>query len=66
MLYNINMELLICILEDDMHEAGYEFVMTSTQSDEEAQHFYRAIGYFDCGELRLPEEPVELILRKNL
>ena len=52
--------------EDDMKNAGYKFVLTSTRSDEDAQHFYRAIGYHDCGELRLPDEPAELFLRKEL
>ena len=57
---------LMTRFEDDMREAGYSFVLTSTQSNEEAQYFYRAIGYLDCGELHLPEESVELILRKDL
>ena len=57
---------LMTRFEDDMRKAGFKFVLTSTQSNEEAQHFYRAIGYFDCGELRLPDEPDELILRKDL
>jgi len=28
---------------------GYVAVMTSTNSDEQAQHFYRKLGYKDCG-----------------
>lgn len=52
--------------EEDARTAGYKFVLTSTRSDEDAQHFYRAIGYRDCGELRLPDEPAELLLRKEL
>ena len=53
-----------------MKTKGYGLVMTSTQEDEEAQHFYRAIGYKDCGELKLPfpgyEQPTELIMGKAL
>ena len=56
--------------EEDMKNKGYGLVMTSTQEDEEAQHFYRAIGYKDCGELNLPfpgyEQPTELIMGKAL
>lgn len=56
--------------EKDMKARGYGLVMTSTQEDEEAQYFYRAIGYTDCGELNLPfpgyEQPTELILGKAL
>ena len=56
--------------EKDMKDKGYGLVMTSTQEDEEAQYFYRAIGYKDCGELNLPfpgyEQPTELIMGKAL
>ena len=57
---------LMIRFEEDARKSGYRFVLTSTQSNEDAQHFYRAIGYHDCGELRLPEETAELILRKDL
>lgn len=56
--------------ETDMISRGYDLVMTSTQSDEEAQHFYRKLGYKDCGGLTLAfpgyEQPTELILAKAL
>ena len=35
--------------ENDMKKQGYGMLMTSTQVDEEAQHFYRKLGYKDCG-----------------
>ena len=44
--------------------------MTSTQVDEEAQHFYRKLGYQDAGGLviRIPgyEQPMELFLVKDI
>jgi ribosomal protein S18 acetylase RimI-like enzyme len=56
--------------EKEMKAKGYGLVMTSTQKDEEAQFFYRAIGYTDCGALDLPfpgyEQPTELIMGKAL
>lgn len=56
--------------EQDMKARGYGMVLTSTQEDEEAQYFYRAVGYQDCGKLDLPfpgyEQPTELILGKSL
>ena len=56
--------------EQDMKTRGYGMVLTSTQEDEEAQHFYRTVGYQDCGKLDLPfpgyEQPTELILGKSL
>lgn len=45
---------------------GHDAVLTSTRSDEAAQHFYRRRGYTDAGALLLPGEPAELILRKQL
>ncbi|NLV92595.1 MAG: GNAT family N-acetyltransferase, partial [Firmicutes bacterium] len=41
-------------------------VMTSTQADEEGQHFYRKLGYRDIGGFVLPGEPLELIMIKEL
>ncbi len=56
--------------EREMKAAGFGLAMTSTQSDEAAQHFYRKLGYRDCGGLMLPfpgyEQPMELILAKAL
>ena len=52
--------------EDACRRAGYQLVLTSTLSNEEAQHFYRRLGYCDCGCLLLPGEPNELLLRKEL
>jgi GNAT superfamily N-acetyltransferase len=46
--------------------AGHTFVLTSTVAAETAQHLYRRLGYVDTGALLLPDEPTELILRKDL
>jgi GNAT superfamily N-acetyltransferase len=51
--------------EADMRALGYDTVLTSTQADESAQHFYRKLGYRDCGGLVMEDGgPMELILRK--
>ena len=59
---------LLAYWEADMKKAGYGMVMTSTQVDEEAQHFYRKLGYKDCGGFvpTVPgyEQPMELFLEK--
>ena len=56
--------------EQDMREQGYGLAMTSTQVNEEAQHFYRKLGYRDCGGfvVDIPgyEQPMELIMVKAL
>jgi GNAT superfamily N-acetyltransferase len=57
---------LVGFWEREMKAQGYRFVMTSTQSDEEAQFFYRRLGYTDRGALVLPDEPLEIIFYKNV
>lgn len=51
--------------ENEMALQGYPLVLTSTQADEQAQHFYRALGYEDCGCLILPTQATELFLKKS-
>ena len=56
--------------EADMGAAGLGMVMTSTQVDEAAQHFYRRLGYRDAGgfAVDIPRyaQPLELILIKKV
>ena len=52
--------------EKECLSAGYSLVLTSTQSDEGAQHFYRHVGYKECGSLILPGEVLEIIFCKQL
>ena len=58
--------LLVTEWEHIMKAKGYTLVLTSTQADEQGQHFYRAIDYRDAGVMLLPDEPSELILLKHL
>lgn len=57
---------LVYYWEKEMKKSGHNLVMTSTQSNEEAQHFYRKLNYKDSGGFTLPNEPLELILYKIL
>lgn len=56
--------------EKEMREIGYTMVMTSTQVDEQAQHFYRKLGYIEKGSLFLDntpfEQPQEMFMIKNI
>ena len=56
--------------EKDMKARGYGMLLTSTQVDEEAQHFYRKLGYKDCGGFVVDvpgyEQPMELFLVKGI
>ena len=56
--------------ENEMKLQGHKIVLTSTQVDEKAQHFYRKLGYQDCGGLLINDgdfkQPMELILRETI
>ncbi len=56
---------LVLTWERQMWELGYETVLTSTASNEYAQHFYEKLGYRAIGGFTLPGEPYELILAKS-
>ena len=57
---------LVEFWEAEMKEAGYRTVLTSTASDEYAQHFYQKLGYVAIGGFMLPGDPYEIILSKKL
>ena len=61
-------KLLMEHWEQDMKSRGYGMLMTSTQVDEDAQHFYRKLGYKDCGGFVVDvpgyEQPMEMIMIK--
>jgi GNAT superfamily N-acetyltransferase len=55
---------LIKYWENEMKQKGYENVLTSTQSNEEAQHFYRKMGYREIGGFKYFDDPYEIIFHK--
>jgi ribosomal protein S18 acetylase RimI-like enzyme len=57
---------VVLFWEDVMKQKGFKLVMTSTLANEEAQHFYRKLGYKDAGCLLLENEPLEIILTKKI
>ena len=52
--------------ESEMRKRGHDTVMTSTLSDEGAQHFYRKQNYKDSGSLLLEGEALEIIFTKKI
>lgn len=56
--------------EKDMKKQGYGMVLTSTRADENAQHFYRKLGYKDCGgfvvDIPAYAQPMELFFIKEI
>lgn len=59
----------IYAFERELKEEGFRALLTSTQTDEQAQFFYRAMGYEECGCLigdKLPEkQPMEMFFIKK-
>ena len=60
----------ILFWEAEMHDLGYAMVMTSTRVDEDAQHFYRQLGYVERGSIFLDgtplSQPQEMFMLKVL
>jgi GNAT superfamily N-acetyltransferase len=52
--------------ELNMKKQYFDRLMTTTQSDEEGQHFFRKIGYVDHGSFKYPNQAEELILFKDI
>jgi ribosomal protein S18 acetylase RimI-like enzyme len=57
---------LVKYWENFMKQYGYKNVLTSTQSNEEGQHFYRKIGYTEIGGFKFPRDPYEIIFHKEI
>jgi ribosomal protein S18 acetylase RimI-like enzyme len=57
---------VVLFWEYEMKQKGFNLVMTSTLANEEAQHFYRKLGYQDAGCLLLENQPLEIILTKMI
>lgn len=52
--------------EKDMRKLGFDVVITSTASNEYAQHFYHKLGYKTIGGFSLGDDPYEVILSKEI
>ena len=56
--------------EKEMRGFGYKMIMTSTRADEQAQHFYRKLGYIERGSISLDgtpfAQPLEMFMLKIL
>jgi len=57
---------LVDFWEEKMKQKGYKNVLTSTQSNEEAQHFYRKLGYKEIGGFKYFNDPYEIMFQKIL
>lgn len=52
--------------EDEMRKLGYNYVLTSTASDEFAQHFYIRLGYNSIGGFLPLGKTFQVILAKKI
>lgn len=56
--------------ETEMRSLGFKMIMLSTQVNENAQHFYRKMGYKDMGSIVMDiapyEQPLEMFMGKAL
>jgi len=52
--------------EAKMKALGYDMVLTSSQQNEFAQHFYVKLGYKAIGGFNLNDDPMEIIFAKNI
>src|SRR5687767_3856855 len=52
--------------ESEMAIQGFSLVLTSTQSDQTAQHFWRKLGYRDCGALTESDKPAEIFMQRQV
>lgn len=57
---------LVRYFEKEMKSNGFNIIMTSSLSNESAQHFYRKLNYKDSGSLILEDEALEIIFTKKL
>ena len=59
-------KLLVNFWENEMKNNGYKNVLTSTQSNEDAQHFFRKLGYTEIGGFKYFNDPYEIMFQKIL
>lgn len=57
---------LITFWEEQMRQKKYRCVMTSTASNETAQHFYKKLDYQHIGGFYYLDDPYEMIFLKKL
>ncbi len=53
------------LFEEELKLRGFGALLVSTQTDEDAQHFYRSTGYRECGCLVLENQPMEMFFIKS-
>ena len=47
-----------------MKDAGFDLLLASTGVDSDAQHFWRKMGYIDCGSLTVRDKAAEIFFQR--
>ncbi len=50
--------------EKQMSKRGFDLVLISTSADSDSQHFWRKLGYVDCGALTVRQKPAEVFFQR--
>ncbi|MBG07040.1 MAG: GNAT family N-acetyltransferase [Rhodospirillaceae bacterium] len=50
--------------EEEMRGRGFDLVITSTKANADAQHFWRKMGYVDCGVLTVRNKAAEVLFQR--
>lgn len=50
--------------EQQMADQGFDLVLISTGANADAQHFWRKMGYVDCGALTVRQKPAEVFFQR--
>lgn len=58
--------ILLLFWEAQMRKCNYKCVMISTSSIEDAQYFYKKLGYKEIGGFHYLDDPYELLFLKKL
>lgn len=56
---------LVKYWESEMQRLNHALLLTSTMDSENAQHFYRHLGYQDCGIMSIEPSANEIIMKKT-
>ena len=57
---------LVEFWEKEMFNLYFDYVLTSTQSNETAKYFYEKLGYTNIGGFNFKDDPYEIIYAKNI
>ncbi len=52
--------------ESEMAALGHDIGLISTAADDQAQKFWRKLGYSDCGSLVVRRKPTELFMSRDI